>query len=201
MSTSINLFSIFSNSGCNRYSSGMYNTALMKIWVAVIFTILLNYLCSLGLGTISWFIVFIPFILMTVIVAILLLMFGLDPASGKMKIKKDNKDDSIMDYYKKKDSSLGGETEKQEIDEEEEEETVKEETKKEKNLEYFLEPYFYKDEIDDEEQVKKYSKKIEVAGKTVYESSEDIDLRPYKSGVDTVSNILYGMGEQNIAAI
>ena len=56
---------------------GMYNTALMKIWVAVIFTILLNYLCSLGLGTISWFIVFIPFILMTVIVAILLLMFGL----------------------------------------------------------------------------------------------------------------------------
>ena len=41
---------------------GLYNTALMKIWVAILFTILLNYLCSLGLGTISWLIVFIPFI-------------------------------------------------------------------------------------------------------------------------------------------
>ena len=56
---------------------GLYNTALMKIWVAILFTILLNYLCSLGLGTISWLIVFIPFILMTLVVAILLLMFGL----------------------------------------------------------------------------------------------------------------------------
>ena len=43
---------------------GLYNTALMKIWVAILFTILLNYLCTLGLGTISWLIVFIPFILM-----------------------------------------------------------------------------------------------------------------------------------------
>ena len=65
---------------------GLYNTALMKIWVAILFTILLNYLCSLGLGTISWLIVFIPFILMTLVVAVLLLMFGLDPKTGKLKI-------------------------------------------------------------------------------------------------------------------
>ena len=51
---------------------GLYNTALIKIWVAILFTILLNYLCSLGLGTISWLIVFIPFILMTLVVAVLL---------------------------------------------------------------------------------------------------------------------------------
>ena len=44
---------------------GLYNTALIKVWVAFIFTILLNYLCQLGLGIISWFIVFIPFLLMT----------------------------------------------------------------------------------------------------------------------------------------
>ena len=69
---------------------GLYNTALVKIWVAFIFTILLNYLCQLGLGIISWFIVFIPFLLMTLVVAILLLMFGLDPATGKIKIL-DNK--------------------------------------------------------------------------------------------------------------
>lgn len=65
---------------------GLYNTALVKVWVAFIFTILLNYLCQLGLGIISWIIVFIPFILMTLIVAILLLMFGLDPTTGKLKI-------------------------------------------------------------------------------------------------------------------
>merc|ERR1711871_777055 len=66
---------------------GLYNTALMKIWVAILFTILLNYLCTLGLGTISWLIVFIPFILMTLVVAVLLLMFGLDPSTGKLKIE------------------------------------------------------------------------------------------------------------------
>ena len=64
---------------------GMYNTALMKVWVTSIFTILLNYLCQSGLGIVSWIIVFIPFILMTLIVAILLVMFGLDPTSGKLK--------------------------------------------------------------------------------------------------------------------
>ena len=69
---------------------GLYNTALIKVWVALIFTILLNYLCQSGLGIISWFIVFIPFILMTLVVAILLLMFGLDPSTGKLKIKDTN---------------------------------------------------------------------------------------------------------------
>tara|TARA_B100000073_G_scaffold335636_1_gene329473 strand:+ start:1021 stop:1518 length:498 start_codon:yes stop_codon:yes gene_type:complete len=63
---------------------GMYNTALMKLWVSFIFTILLNYLCELGLGILSWIIVFIPFILMTMIVGILLIVFGLDPRSGKL---------------------------------------------------------------------------------------------------------------------
>ena len=70
---------------------GLYNTALMKIWVSILFTILLNYLCSLGLGTISWLIVFIPFILMTLVVAVLLLMFGLDPKTGKLKMQDKEK--------------------------------------------------------------------------------------------------------------
>ena len=62
---------------------GEYNTAFMKSWVAVIFTILLNYLCSRGLDIISWIIVFIPFIMMTVVISILLLVFGLNPTTGK----------------------------------------------------------------------------------------------------------------------
>jgi hypothetical protein len=70
---------------------GAYNTALVKIWVAFIFTVLLNYLCMNGLDVVSWLIVFIPFILMTVIVSMLLVMFGLDPATGKLAIAYDNK--------------------------------------------------------------------------------------------------------------
>ena len=65
---------------------------MTKMFVALIFTILLNYLCSLGLGIISWLIVFIPFILMTLIVSMLLLMFGLDPTTGKLKIYDPNQE-------------------------------------------------------------------------------------------------------------
>ena len=46
---------------------GLYNTAFIKFIVMVMITLLLNILCQSGLGTISWIIVFIPFILMTVI--------------------------------------------------------------------------------------------------------------------------------------
>lgn len=62
---------------------GMYTVAFIKIWVALIFAILLNFLCSRGLGIISWLIVFVPFILMSIIVTLLLVMFGLDPLTGR----------------------------------------------------------------------------------------------------------------------
>ena len=70
-------------------AQGTYNTAFIKLWIALIFTILLNYLCKSGLTLISWLIVFIPFILMTVIVSMLLFVFGLDPSSGKLAIAYD----------------------------------------------------------------------------------------------------------------
>ena len=69
---------------------GLYNTAFFKFIVMIIITILLNALCISGMGIISWIIVFIPFILMSVIVTILLYVFGLDPATGKLNIKCDN---------------------------------------------------------------------------------------------------------------
>ena len=62
--------------------SQLYNTALFKFFVMIIFTIILNLLCQQGLGIISWFIVFVPFIFMTVITTILLFVFGLDPKKG-----------------------------------------------------------------------------------------------------------------------
>ena len=65
---------------------GLYNTAFLKLVVTFLFTIFLNYLCERGLGVVSWIIVFIPFILMSIIISILLLMLGLDPTTGKLKI-------------------------------------------------------------------------------------------------------------------
>lgn len=61
---------------------GMYNTAFLKFLVMIIFSIVLNILCNRGLGIISWFIVFVPFIMMTIITSILLFVFGLSPATG-----------------------------------------------------------------------------------------------------------------------
>ena len=63
---------------------GLYNTAFMKIIVAIMVTLLLNILCEKQLTVVSWIIVFIPFMLMTVIVSILLYTFGLDAATGTL---------------------------------------------------------------------------------------------------------------------
>lgn len=64
--------------------SGMYNTAFFKFIVMIIFSVVLNILCNRGLGIISWFIVFIPFIMMTIITTMLLFVFGLSPATGSL---------------------------------------------------------------------------------------------------------------------
>jgi len=70
---------------------GLYNTAFFKVIVMGMVTLLLNALCQGGLGIISWIIVFIPFILMTVIVTMLLYIFGLDAASGTINYKCQDK--------------------------------------------------------------------------------------------------------------
>ena len=65
---------------------GQYNTAMFKLLISLLFVVLLNSLCANGLGIVSWVIVFVPFIFMTVIVSILLVMFGLDPSSGRLQV-------------------------------------------------------------------------------------------------------------------
>ena len=69
---------------------GYYNTAFLKIWITIIITILLNSLCSRGLGVVAWVIVFIPFLTMTIVTSILLYYFGLDPKTGKISISGDS---------------------------------------------------------------------------------------------------------------
>lgn len=67
----------------------LYSQAFFKFIQMVFFTLLLNILCTRGLGIVSWIIVFIPFILMTVITGILMIVFGLDPASGDYTVDVD----------------------------------------------------------------------------------------------------------------
>jgi hypothetical protein len=69
---------------------GLYNTAFIKVIVMIMVTLLLNILCNQGLGFVSWIIVFIPFILMTVIVSMILYVFGLDAATGTLNYKCDS---------------------------------------------------------------------------------------------------------------
>lgn len=67
----------------------LYNAAFMKFVVMIIFTVVLNLLCKSGMSIISWFIVFVPFIMMTVISTMLLFVFGLSPSSGSLDYKVD----------------------------------------------------------------------------------------------------------------
>jgi hypothetical protein len=63
--------------------------AMFKFIVMVIFTIVLNAMCNAGMSIISWFIVFIPFILMTYITTILFFVFGINPDKVEPR-KKEN---------------------------------------------------------------------------------------------------------------
>lgn len=72
---------------------GHNNTAFFKMIVMIVFTLLLNILCKSGLTIVSWLIVFIPFILMTYITAVLLFVFGLSPSSSENKYSVKYPDD------------------------------------------------------------------------------------------------------------
>ena len=74
---------------------GLYNTALMKVIVMIMVTFLLQILCKRGLNVISWIIVFVPFILMTVIVSLLLYFFGLNSSTGKINYTCKDKEKTI----------------------------------------------------------------------------------------------------------
>jgi hypothetical protein len=64
------------------FIQGLYNVAFIKIGVTIIMTIVLNVLCEIDLGIISWIIVLIPFLFMTIIASIILVALGLNETSG-----------------------------------------------------------------------------------------------------------------------
>jgi hypothetical protein len=80
----------------------MYNTALLKFVVMIIFTLLLNILCNSGLNVVAWILVFVPFIMMTVITSLLLYVFGLSPYNGKLEYSNEIlKGKTTTSIYKK----------------------------------------------------------------------------------------------------
>ena len=215
---------------------GLYNTALMKIWVAILFTILLNYLCSLGLGTISWLIVFIPFILMTLVVAVLLLMFGLDPSTGKLKIEdkkkhkhhkhgpeedgthshghgphadfgsghkgeeKEKADDNALGYFNSADTgSGGGGGGSSKLND------VKGETKQQKTDRILTRSVlFYQEQEEDRLQdgmlgKKKGDEDLKGASE-VGNDGTSFDTNNIKLFIEDQTNLIYGMGEHEIAS-
>tara|TARA_B110001452_G_scaffold263163_1_gene264224 strand:+ start:276 stop:1244 length:969 start_codon:yes stop_codon:yes gene_type:complete len=219
---------------------GLYNTALIKIWVAVIFTILLNYLCQRGLGIISWLIVFVPFILMTLVVSILLLMFGLDPSTGKIKLGKNDKkkqhkqhkhhkhgtnfpehkhhkngkkledkkvdvgEDKILDYYNKYSMGEGGggggnNDLGNDLDDNMDK---KNKTEKDKKIlqKSFL--FYSTKEEDSSKKIQNKNKKSgnNVENETNYNDENSINNVKYNLFVDEMTNMLYSMGEQDIAS-
>ena len=70
---------------------GLYNTVVIKIIIMIMISTLLQILCERGLNIISWIIVFIPFILMTVITSIILYVFGLNATTGKIDYECNSK--------------------------------------------------------------------------------------------------------------
>ena len=63
---------------------GNYNTGLMKFMIMIIYTLTLELLCRMGLSVVSWFIVFLPFVTMTIVTALMLYFLELSPTSGKV---------------------------------------------------------------------------------------------------------------------
>ena len=59
-----------------------FNTAFFKFWVMLVITTLLNILCERGLSVVSWLIVFVPIIFMTIIIVILIYFLGFKPGQA-----------------------------------------------------------------------------------------------------------------------
>ena len=57
----------------------IYEDAIIQFFSTIIITFLLNILCKKGFSTVSWLIVLIPFILMTLIITTIIFMFSIKP--------------------------------------------------------------------------------------------------------------------------
>mgnify|MGYP001246686483 CR=1 FL=1 len=87
----------------------LYQVAFIKLVISVIFTWLLDLLCKQELGVISWIIVFLPFMFMSIITAILIFAFGINPEFGiqNSTINRNNNNQIITESGKIIDTEPG----------------------------------------------------------------------------------------------
>ncbi len=81
-------------------------TAFFKFLITLVFLFILQNLCDTGLSIISWFIVFIPFIMMTYVSSIVFYLFGMKPKAESADIKKGKKEPD-PDYFNKAHTNPG----------------------------------------------------------------------------------------------
>jgi len=62
----------------------LYDSALLKFFICIMITFLLNALCERNLQIVSWLIISIPFIMMTTITLMLIYIFGFNKYTGKI---------------------------------------------------------------------------------------------------------------------
>lgn len=67
--------------------NGIFNQAILKFIIMIIFTLIINILCDLGYTVIAWVLVFVPIIMMTIVSTLLLKVFGLSPDEKEIKSK------------------------------------------------------------------------------------------------------------------
>jgi hypothetical protein len=85
---------------------GDHVTAFFKFLITLVFIFILQNLCDTGLSLISWFIVFVPFIMMTYVSSIVLYLFGMKPEPGEQNVVKGKKQPD-PDYFNKAHSNPG----------------------------------------------------------------------------------------------
>tara|TARA_B110000285_G_C14951254_1_gene526903 strand:+ start:201 stop:809 length:609 start_codon:yes stop_codon:yes gene_type:complete len=111
----------------------LYSQAFFKFIQMIFFTLLLHILCARGLGIVSWIVVFIPFILMTVITAILMIVFGLNPSSGDYTVDV-NETSEDRKRRRNKRTDITEDTIKEDEKEDEDEKEKEDEEEKEKEI-------------------------------------------------------------------
>lgn len=82
-------------------------TAFFKFLIMIIFLFVLQNFCESGLSIISWFIVFIPFILMTYVSSVIFHLFGMRPKHSDVASIAAEKKEPESNYYNRADMNPG----------------------------------------------------------------------------------------------
>lgn len=82
-------------------------TAFFKFLITIVFLFILQNLCDTGLSLISWFIVFIPFIMMTYVSSIVFYLFGMKPSPSEAGQISKEKKKIDPNYFNKANSNPG----------------------------------------------------------------------------------------------